>query len=429
MEEEKREDPADLFRAGGRLLFRWVMMSVLIGVTVGIVGASFHLVLEWVTEYRMTHGWLLYCLPLAGLVIIFLYDKTKMLQDGGTNSILLAARSGENVPLLQLPLIYISTALTHLFGGSAGREGAALQIGGSIGSFWSDRAKFSEGEKSIFTMCGMSAGFAALFGTPITSVVFAMEVTTVGVMHYTAIVPCIIGALIAAGISDALGIAPTAFTLAPISAGIDPLLCLQVAVLAVGCAVVGMLFCMALHMSGKVYQHYVKNPYLRVVVGAVLVIIITLLLGTRDYNGAGMDVIIRAVSGEAAGFAFLWKIILTAVTLGAGFKGGEIVPSLFIGATFGCVAGKLIGLDPAFAACLGMMGVFCSVTNCPLATTILSIELFGGVGLIYFALICAISYTFSGYYSLYSAQRILLSKLNPESERLQEMVKDLHKTA
>lgn len=188
----------------------------------------------------------------------------------------------------------------------------------------------------------------------------------------------------------------------------------SVGLLGVFCAVLSILFCLFMEKTGTIYRKYLPNAYLRIFVGGCLVVGVTLLLGTRDYNGAGMDVIARAMSGHAETVAFLLKILLTALTLGAGYKGGEIVPSFFIGATFGCVVGPLLGLSPSFSAGLGMAALFCGVTNCPLASFVLCLELFGMKGIGYYGLICAVSYMLSGYYGLYSEQKIMYSKMKPE---------------
>jgi H+/Cl- antiporter ClcA len=176
---------------------------------------------------------------------------------------------------------------------------------------------------------------------------------------------------------------------------------------------VAVLFCWVMHKTPAVYGRITQNPYLRVALGGVVVVVLSLLVG-RDYNGAGMNIIEKALNGDAKPYAFLLKILLTAITLGAGFKGGEIVPTFFVGATFGCAFGGLLGLDPGFAAAIGLVALFCGMVNCPLAALVLSIELFGSGSLLLFALACAVSYLLSGYYSLYSGQRVVYSKLRAE---------------
>lgn len=388
---------------------KWCAIAAVVGVCVGLVGVFFHISVEKATEIRTEIPWLIWLLPLAGVAIIWLYKTAGMEKDRGTNLVLESVRSEENMSIKTAPLIFIGTVLTHLFGGSSGREGAALQIGGSIASCIGKFLKLDEHDKRIMIMCGMSAGFSALFGTPIAASVFALEVVNVGVMHHAAAVPCIISAAVGAYVASLFGISPTAFALVgEIPAlGIAPLI--RTAILGILCGALSMLMCMMLKKAHHLYEK-IPNRMAAAFIGGLLVAVLTLIVGTRDYNGAGMDVINRAVAGEARPEAFILKIIFTALTLGAGFKGGEIVPTLFVGATFGNVAGKLLGLGASFGAGLGMAAMFCGVTNCPITSLVLSVELFGTKGLVYYAVVCAVSYRLSGYYGLYSAQNIAYSK-------------------
>lgn len=393
-------------------LGKWLLFSLVVGVTVGVVGALFHMSIGYVTSFRQTHGWVLYLLPLAGLVIVWAYHVTQMSDDKGTEYIIGAVREGRNLRIRTAPLIFLSTVLTHLCGGSAGREGAALQLGGSMSNFLGRVVHLNEKDDRIITMCGMAAGFSALFGTPLAAAVMSMEVVSVGVMYYSAIVPCVLSALIAQVVASAMGVEATAFAVAQVPE-ISPIILLQVGGLGILCAMVAVLFCAIMHLVPKGYARITQNPYLKVLLGGVVVVLLTLLLGT-DYNGAGMPVINRAMAGEARPEAFLLKIVFTALTLAAGFKGGEIVPAFFCGAAFGAFYGPMLGLNASFAASLGMTAVFCGVTNCPLTSILLSYELFGGQGLALYALCCALSYMLSGYSGLYHAQKIVYSKLRPE---------------
>lgn len=403
---------------------KWTAVALIVGIVVGIAGAAFHHALDFATEFRTEHPVVMLGLPVAGIIIVFLYkvflcNICGVKEDKGTNGVILEARGNRNVSILLAPLIFIATFLTHLCGGSAGREGAALQMGASLASPLRKLLKLDKKDCAELAMCGMAAGFSALFGTPIAAAVFAMEVTIVGAAQYTAIVPCILSAVIATITAGIFGVKPTSFTVLSVpdfsSEGATTLL--KVLLLGVLCALVSILFCEAMHIAGKLYKKYIKMPYLRVVAGSAIVLLLTLILGTYDYNGAGMNVIERAFAGEAFPLAFLIKIVMTALTLGAGFKGGEIVPSFFVGATLGCAASHLIGLDPSFGAAVGLLAVFCGVTNCPLATIILGIELFGAEGLVYYSAAIAVSYMLSGYQGLYSAQVFYLSKSRLEWSR------------
>lgn len=392
-------------------LLKWIVVGGLVGGVGGVVGALFHLGVNYATSVRLAHPWVLYLLPLGGLVIAGLYRLCK-LEGKGTNAVIESVHFGSDVPVLLVPLIFVSTVITHLCGGSAGREGAALQIGGGIGYRTGRLLHLGEKDLPLATLCGMSGVFSALFGTPLTATVFALEVISVGVLYYAGLMPCITAAMTGYLISLLLGVPPTRFTVA--MPALDAWTMLLVLVLAILCALVSILFCRGLHITEHLAARLVKNSYLRAAAGGVVIIALTLLLGTTDYNGAGMDVIQRALNGQANGWAWLLKLLFTAITIGCGFKGGEVVPSFFVGAAFGCWVGTLLGLPPAFAAAIGLVAVFCGAVNCPIASVVLSVEMFGAEGMLYFAMACAISYVLSGYCGLYSSQTILYSKLRAE---------------
>lgn len=393
---------------------KWLLLSLVAGGIIGLAGTAFHMAIGWAEGFREEQQWLFWLLPVGGFFIAFLYRAWEMEADPGTDMVLFSVRSEAKISLKTAPLIFIATVITHLLGGSAGREGAALQLGGSLGQSLGRLLRLDIKDLHVITLCGMSAGFAALFGTPMTAAIFAMEVISVGVMYYAALVPCVLAAVVASQISFALGSQPTVFSLQEKAVPeITPLAAAQVVGLAALCALVSILVCIVFHKISLLYRKYLPNPLWRAVVGGALVALLMFLLGTRDYLGAGIPVIQRAIDGEARPEAFLLKLLLTALTLGAGFKGGEIVPSFFIGATFGCTASFLLGLPPEFAAAIGLVCVFCGVTNSPLASFILSLELFGGQGSLLFLLAVAVSYTLSGYYGLYSKQKILYSKTRP----------------
>ena len=392
---------------------RWLVFGVITGVVCGLVGAAFRLSIDWVTATRQANDWLIFLLPFAGLLIVFTYHRAGLRQDPGTNLVLASIQSKKHIPARMAPQIFLGTIVTHLCGGSSGREGAALQIGGSLGEALGRLFRLKDTDINIIVICGMSAVFASLFGTPIAATVFSMEVISVGVIHYSAFVPCIVSAAISYGITQECGIGNAAYpqTFVP---DFSVFLFLKVILLAMLCGVVSMLFCVVIHEAGHIYKKLLPNDYGRIFVGGCLVVALTMLAGTRAYNGQGADMIHQAMTGTCPTFAFLLKIIFTALTLGAGFKGGEIVPALFVGATLGNAAAPLLGLDPAFGASIGMIALFCSVVNCPLASVLLSVELFGHQSILLFCIACAVSYVFSGYFGLYSSQKIVYDKLHPQ---------------
>lgn len=392
---------------------RWGVLSLAAGLVVGGFSSLFARCLHFVTDFRTSHTFMILFLPLAGLLIVFLYHIFQYKNDKGTNMVLSMIHAETELPFKMAPLIFISTLITHLFGGSAGREGAALQLGGSIGNQLGRWFRLSEQDRRILVMCGMSAAFSAIFGTPIAAVVFSMEIVSVGVMYYAALVPCVFSSLIASKVAGHMGIGPNVFHLSDIP-DFHLIPSIQIILLAMLCAGLSVLFCIILHSLGDFYRSKLKNPYIRIVCSSLVIILLTILLHTSDYMGAGVPVIARAIEGTVRPDAFFWKIVFTALTLEAGFKGGEIVPSFFVGATFGCLFGQLIGLSPSLCAAVGMVSVFCGVTNCPISSLLIAFELFGYVAVPYFMIAISVSYLLSGYYGLYHDQTIVYSKYKPQ---------------
>jgi len=398
----------------GAAFAKWLLYACLIGVVVGLVAVAFHLGIDLATELRGTHPRIIWLLPLGGPAIVLLYRACGMEKDRGTNLVLVAVREAERLKLRTAPLIFLSTILTHLLGGSAGREGAALQLGASLSAYVGRLLRLDEKDERIVVMCGMSAAFSALFGTPITASVFAMEVVSVGVMYYAALVPCMVSAYTAALVAHGFGLHAIHGYRVTEALPLEALPILQAAVMGVLCAVLSVFFCKAMHTAPKLYTRYFPVPLVRAAVGGTLVLGLTLLVGNQTYNGAGDAVIRQLLAGETVPEAFVLKILFTALTLGAGFRGGEIVPVLFTGCAFGVWAGPILGLPHSFSGALGMAAVFCGATNCPMSSILLAFELFGGEGMPLYALCCGVSYMLSGYYGLYSEQKIIYSKFKPQ---------------
>ncbi len=388
---------------------KWILIAVVTGIVIGAVGAAFSIAMAAATHAQQRYPWLLYFLPVAGLLIVSWYYLFHDKHDQGTNLVISAIRSGEEVPLKMAPLIFVATVLTHLCGGSAGREGAALQIGASIGNGIGKVFHFNEDDKRVMIMCGMSACFCALFGTPMTAAIFSMEVVSVGVMYYAALVPCVIASLTAHAIAAFLGVSWESFPVGAIAFTIKNA-CI-IGILAILCACVSVIFCEILHRTTALFRKHISNHFLRALVGGALIIALTLLAGSRDYNGAGMDVIARCFeSGTINPLAFLWKMVFTAITLSCCYKGGEIVPTLFVGATFGCLFSMISGFQAPLCIAVGMGSLFCGVTNSPIASLLLCFELFGYDCMPFYLLAISLSYMLSGYHGLYSSQKILYSK-------------------
>lgn len=399
-------------RTSTLLLAKWLVLAAVVGVLCGGTGAAFYHAIVKVTALRTQNPWLLLTLPLAGLLIVAIYKLTGT-EGQGTDNVIDAVQDGKPLQVLLLPAIFIATVLTHLAGGSAGREGAALQMGGDIGWHAGRLLHLSDHDCRVATICGMAAFFTALFGTPLAATMFAMMVINVGLVFYAAFIPAFAASLVSYGLCTLLRVTPVRFDVtAPATA---PLPIVKTAFFGLACAIVTMLFCAALRFAGRRMQRWFPNPWIRVLVGGVVVIAATLMCGSMRYNGAGTDVIQQAIEqGQAMPQDFILKILFTAVTLAAGYKGGEVVPSFFIGATFGCFAAPLFGLPAGFGAALGMVAVFCGATNCLFSSLALAVEVFGAQGLLYFGVVCGICHALTGYTGLYSHQGFVTAKMESE---------------
>ena len=387
----------------------WCFLGCIMGIIGGLLGAGFHHSLHFVTHIRQENTWLIFLLPLGGLLTVGLYKLLRLQNNKGTNEIIDATLDGHSVSPLVAPGIFLASTFTHLFGGSAGREGAALQLGGSVASMLGKRMHLKPENHRIFIMSGMSAVFAGLFGTPLTACLFTMEFESVGTLFSPALLPCYLAAFIASQVSALLGVHAETFPISAVMA-LDLGNILRFAVLAVAVSLLGILMCTLFHKAEHLGHKHLPNPWVRIFIGGLLVTGLTLLVGDQRYNGAGMDMALSAVAGQADWYSFLLKMLFTAITLAAGFKGGEIVPTFCIGATFGCVLGGLLGLDPGIAAALALIGLFCCATNSPWASIVLSVEMFGAANLHLFALMCVICFVLSGHTGLYASQIMEFSK-------------------
>lgn len=416
MQEAIKEEIIDNVSSGTEYMLqfiKWLALALLSGIACGIPGAFFFYSIEEVTSFRLGHPYIVLFLPAAGLLIVFIYRVLGVTKDKGTNLVLDSIHSHEQIPDVMAPLIYTGTVLTHLFGGSSGREGAALQMGGCIGVYIGKKLKMDEKDINILTMCGMSAVFTAMFGTPITATIFSMEVISVGMFHYSAFVPCIIASTVSLAISGYFGISKESFSIISL-----PELTIansgKVIALSMACGIISILFCKCIHSAHKIFSRLFSNKYIRIFAGGAAVSAFTFIEGSQYYSGAGFNIVRDAFDGHTGAETFIIKLLLTALTLGSGFKGGEIVPALCIGASFGSIFAPLLGFDPAFGAGIGLVCLFCGVVNCPIAAILLAMELFGQHHLVPFAIASGVSYVFSGCFGLYNSQKILYSKLHAQ---------------
>ncbi len=389
-------------------VLRLLGLSLILGVFCGVVGTAFSCLTSIATSLRAENTQLLYLLPLGGLFIVFLY-KALGVYGQGTPLVIESADSKKTVsPLLSVAII-ISASLSHLFGASVGREGAAVQIGGSLSAIESKIFKLNEQERQILVRVGMASVFSAVFGAPLAAFFFAVEVVTVGRLHLKSVIPCLLASFTAYLTSHLCGGHAERFRLT-VTPSLSVSVVLKIIVLIGLSALLSYVFCITLHLFEKLASSLFKNPYIRIALGGVIIILLSLIVGTQDYNGAGINIIENAINhGNYNPEAFALKLLFTAVSVGFGYKGGEIVPTLFVGALFGAAAASVLALPVPFAAALCMILLFCGVTNCPLAAIALGFELFSSVGFWYFIPTVAVGFIVSGKISLYPTQRFALN--------------------
>ncbi len=377
------------------------LSSIIIGIICGFGGSVFHLSTEIVNDIRVHNSWLIYFLPVAGLLLVWIYKICKIPPDTNTKPVFIGARKGEKVnPLLAL-CIFIATCLTHLFGGSAGREGAALQFGGSLGSATGQILKFDRSKNKIAVLCGMAAGFTAMFGTPVTSAVFVFEATdvTLGMLYTSNFIYIIISVFIATVISSLFGAHGMNFTVPELQLDIKNIL--ATILISIACAIITVVFILSKKYVKKYSVKYITNDYLRIAIGGVLIVVLSIIWSSGDYNGVGTNVIANAMNGNVKAEAFILKLIFTVITLSFGFKGGELVPIFFIGATLGGFIAGVLGISVAVGAAIGMVCIFSASTDCPISAIILGIEVFGYHLAPFFLISCVISYYASGNIDFY----------------------------
>ncbi|MGZ3754648.1 MAG: voltage-gated chloride channel family protein [Mucilaginibacter sp.] len=410
-------------------LIRWTLLVIPISIAIGSVVAFFLWLLTTAIHFRFNHKWLLYLLPLAGLLIHFIYKWVGKSSEKGNNLIIDEIHgAGGGVPKRMAPIILLTTIITHLFGGSAGREGTAVQIGGSIAAMFGRWFRLNETDMRMVLIAGVAAGFGAVFGTPLTGAIFAIEVLTIGRIQYDALLPALMASVLADFTVALWGVHHTAYHIdAMVKAPyfLSAYLPLDVVLLAkvIGSsAIFGLasyLFAVMVHEIKSFFVKVFKTAWLIPVIGGFIIIALTFTIGKPDYLSLGVDAeypnaitIPSAFHSHGADtWSWLWKTIYTTITLGTGFKGGEVTPLFYIGATLGNTLATLLNTPVSLFAALGFIAVFAGATNTPLACTFMGIELFGGEHALLFGIACFTAYFFSGHSGIYGSQRIAVPKI------------------
>ncbi|WP_411829428.1 voltage-gated chloride channel family protein [Paenibacillus alginolyticus] len=403
-------------------LLKWILYGGLVGILSGSASALFLASLDYATEQRLNYPWLLFLLPFGGAFMSFLYLKYGKNAGKGNNLILEQIQQGqETIPFRMAPLVLLGTFLTHLFGGSAGREGTAVQMGGSFSELIGKVFRVDESDRKILLMCGISSGFGSVFGTPLAGTIFGIEVIAIGLVSYQAIIPCFIASFVGNVVTTVWGIHHIHYHMGEVPS-LTAMVVMKVVIASVLFGLASILFSELTHWLKKMFAKLFKNPVIKTFIGGVIIIVLVYIFGTRDYLGLGIPLLQESFEHPVAHLAFLWKTLFTALTLGAGYQGGEVTPLFVIGGTLGNSLASILHISAPFLAGLGLIAVFSGATNTPIACFIMGIELFGAESALYIFMACIISYMFSGHTGIYTSQQIGVSKsklhLIPENSTL-----------
>lgn len=409
--------PVAPWRRHAGTMLEWLLLGALVGVACGIASAIFLFALGEATDFRTGHEALVYALPVAGLAIGLVYERWGAPIRGGNNLVLDTLHEDRaQIPLRMGPMVLVGTVLTHLFGGSAGREGTAVQMGASLADVVAHRFRVGKRTRRQILAAGIAGGFGSVFGTPIAGTMFGLEVACVGRMDYGAVFPALVAATVGDLVTRGLGIHHTAYP-APAPLAVTPLVLAKWAVLGLAVAATSVAFIELTHRLKKLFERRFARLPIRMMMGGLCVVAMWKLVGTSDYLGLGVPTIVRAFSDDHLAFyAFAAKLVFTAVTLAAGFLGGEVTPLFFVGAALGNAMAPVLGLPLDLAAGVAMAAVFGTCANTPFALSIMAVEIMGASVVPHVVVVSVVAYLMSGHRGIYPAQRIAFRKSGHEIE-------------
>ncbi|WP_410506266.1 voltage-gated chloride channel family protein [Haloimpatiens sp. FM7315] len=394
----------------GLSFLKWVFIGSIVGLFTGAAGALFLKSLEVATSLRIKYTWLLFCLPFGGAIVSFLYIKYGKNSIKGNNLIIEKINDEtQELPVRMAVLVFLGTVVTHLFGGSAGREGTGVQIGASIAEGVSRVLKLDKFDTKIILVSGIGSGFASVFGTPLAGTLFGLEMNSIGTINYHALISCFTASMVGNMVTTSLGIHHSHYKILGIPE-VNYIILIKIVVCAVIFGLTSRLFSRSIGILKSFFGKKVKSPVLKSAIGGTIVIILVYIFRTREFLGLSIPLMSEAFTSRVHPLTFLGKILFTSVTLGTGFQGGEVTPLFVVGSTLGNALSGFFNMSPSFLASLGLVGVFAGATNAPMASFALGIEMFGAKGALLMFMVCIVSYVFSGHTGIYTSQKVVISK-------------------
>lgn len=395
-------------------VLKWIALSIAMAVPIGVIVGLFNILLSWGNNFRKDHEYMIYLLPFAGLIITFLYLHTRRNAYSGENLLKSEVQSAaKDIPFFMSIVVFIGSFLTTLCGGSAGKEGSAVAMGGILGDFMARIFNLSDDEQRTLVICGVGSAFGVIYDVPFAGAILGMELVLKGKFHYQALIPAFLTTVFSNEIANIIGNNEVVYPQLNLGE-LSILLLLKLILLGIICGIAGVIFNLVLDNSSKLYDLVTKNPYIKAILGGGITIVLFLIIG-NNYNGLGQSFINDSFSNRVSIMDSIWKILFTAVALGSVFQGGRGNPTFFVGATLGSSVSGLINLPLESSTALGMIGVFCSATSLPITSIAMALEYFGGGEMVAIMIVMTISYIISGFYDI-----LVKNKLPKEKGKLFE---------